>query len=55
MKVNSSAQRSVIVTGGNAGLGDQTAKRLAADGIFHVIITCRDADRGNQAAAGDSA
>src|SRR5512132_1198766 len=51
MKVNSSAQRTVIVTGGNAGLGYQTAKRLAADGNLHVIIACRDADRGNQAAA----
>ncbi len=29
MNVNSSAQRTVIVTGGNAGLGYQTAKSSA--------------------------
>lgn len=56
MRFNSflTAARSVsvqvcIVTGGNAGIGLGTASALAARGA-HVILACRSAERGKEAA-----
>src|SRR4026207_483009 len=42
--------RRVLVTGGTAGLGLETARVLAAHGA-HVIMTARDAAKGERAAA----
>jgi NAD(P)-dependent dehydrogenase (short-subunit alcohol dehydrogenase family) len=42
------AGRTVIVTGGNSGLGFQTSRELARHGA-HVILTARDADKGAEA------
>lgn len=36
-----------IVTGGNTGIGYETAKALAKMGT-HVIIACRSQERGQQ-------
>jgi NAD(P)-dependent dehydrogenase (short-subunit alcohol dehydrogenase family) len=41
--------RSAIVTGGNSGIGWQTAKALATSGC-RVLLACRDVDRGKYAA-----
>lgn len=38
-----------LITGGNKGLGHETARRLAAAG-HHVIIGSRDPERGRAAA-----
>jgi NAD(P)-dependent dehydrogenase (short-subunit alcohol dehydrogenase family) len=43
--------RTVVVTGGNSGLGLETARALAAAGA-RVVLAVRDAARGAQAAAG---
>jgi NAD(P)-dependent dehydrogenase (short-subunit alcohol dehydrogenase family) len=44
--------RTVIVTGGNAGLGYQAAKNIAlSDASYHVVLACRSASRGETAAA----
>ena len=48
--MGSSEGQTAIVTGANSGLGYQTAKQLAAHGS-HVIMACRDADRGKAALA----
>ena len=39
--------RVAVVTGGNAGIGYETAKALAAMGA-HTIIACRSRDRAEQ-------
>ncbi|MFC4732258.1 SDR family NAD(P)-dependent oxidoreductase [Salipiger abyssi] len=41
-----SLTRSIIVTGGNSGLGLQTARHFARDPATEVIIGCRSAEHG---------
>jgi NAD(P)-dependent dehydrogenase (short-subunit alcohol dehydrogenase family) len=49
--IPSQAGRTVVVTGGNSGLGLATARALAAAGA-RVVLAVRDTGRGEQAAAG---
>jgi NAD(P)-dependent dehydrogenase (short-subunit alcohol dehydrogenase family) len=49
--IPSQAGRTVVVTGGNSGLGLATARALAAAGA-RVVLAVRDPARGQQAAAG---
>lgn len=42
--------RNVVITGGNSGLGLETARALAAAGA-HVVLAVRDTDKGEAAAA----
>lgn len=46
-----SAARTVIITGGNAGLGFETARKVARDHSLSVVIACRNADMGEKAVA----
>ena len=39
----------VLITGGTAGLGCESAKRLAAAGAEHVIVTARTDEKGRKA------
>jgi NAD(P)-dependent dehydrogenase (short-subunit alcohol dehydrogenase family) len=48
--IPSQAGRTVVVTGGNSGLGLVTARELARAGA-HVVLAVRDEARGEQAAA----
>jgi len=41
--------RTAVVTGASSGIGFETARCLAAGGA-HVVLACRDRDRGRQAA-----
>jgi NAD(P)-dependent dehydrogenase (short-subunit alcohol dehydrogenase family) len=41
--------RIVVVTGANSGIGFEASRRLAAAGA-HVVLACRDLDRGRRAA-----
>jgi NAD(P)-dependent dehydrogenase (short-subunit alcohol dehydrogenase family) len=44
-------KRTVVITGGNAGLGYQCAKNIAlSDPGYHVVLACRSLARGEQAA-----
>jgi NAD(P)-dependent dehydrogenase (short-subunit alcohol dehydrogenase family) len=49
-QIQPQAGRTVIVTGGNSGIGRVTAAALAAKGA-HVVLAVRDLDRGRQAVA----
>jgi NAD(P)-dependent dehydrogenase (short-subunit alcohol dehydrogenase family) len=40
----------IIVTGGNTGLGFECASTLSKDSCVHVVIACRDIQKGEQAA-----
>ena len=42
--------KTVVVTGGNSGIGYEAALQLAGKGA-HVILACRDPERGRAAAA----
>src|SRR6187402_445523 len=42
--------RTIVITGGNSGLGFEAAKRLADAGA-HVVLACRDEEKGRDAAA----
>ena len=39
-----------IVSGANRGIGFEVARQLARDHSFHVVLGCRDMDKGSQAA-----
>ena len=41
--------KSVIITGGNSGLGFECARALVETREWYVIVACRDAERGSQA------
>lgn len=41
--------RTIIITGGNAGLGFETAKLLAADPDTEIVIACRNPELGHKA------
>jgi len=49
--IPSQSGRTVVVTGGNSGLGLETARALSAAGA-HVVLAVRDPARGEHAAAG---
>ena len=38
-----------IITGGNTGLGFECARALAETRDWHVVIACRDAEKGREA------
>lgn len=38
--------RVVIVTGSDRGIGYETARYLAAEGGYDVVLACRDQDKG---------
>ena len=41
--------RTVIITGANSGLGFETAKKIAANKDYKVILACRNLEKGNNA------
>ena len=41
--------RTIIITGANSGLGFQTAKKIAFNQKYRLILGCRDLDKGNAA------
>ena len=44
------ARRIALVTGANKGLGLETARQLARDHGYSVLLGARDADKGESAA-----
>ena len=43
--------KTVIITGGNNGLGYHCAQQLALDPELHLVLACRNADKANSAVA----
>lgn len=41
--------RTVIITGGNSGLGFETAKKIAKNKEYRVILACRNSDKAEDA------
>ena len=41
--------RTIIMTGANSGLGFETAKKIANNKDYEVILACRNIDKGNNA------
>ena len=41
--------RTVIITGANSGLGFETAKKIANNKDYELILACRNSDKGNNA------
>ncbi len=41
--------RTVIITGGNSGLGFETAKKIAADREYELILACRNPEKAAEA------
>lgn len=41
--------RTVIITGGNSGLGRKTAEKIAKNKNYAVILACRNIDKAKQA------
>ena len=41
--------RTIIITGANSGLGFETAKKIANNKDYEVILACRNIDKGNNA------
>ena len=41
--------RNVIITGGNSGLGFETAKKIAAHEGYRIVIACRNPEKAQQA------
>ena len=45
------AEKTMVITGGNAGLGYECAKAVSSsDPLWHVVLACRDVGRGESAA-----
>ena len=41
--------RTIIITGANSGLGFETARKIAKDKNYRVILACRNMEKGNSA------
>ena len=41
--------KNVIITGGNSGLGFETAKKIAQDKDYKIILACRNLEKGEDA------
>lgn len=41
--------RTIIITGANSGLGFETAKKIAKNKDYEIILACRNIDKANKA------
>ena len=41
--------KNIIITGGNSGLGFETAKKIAAKGDYKIILACRNMEKADKA------
>ena len=46
---HASAMRTVLITGGNSGIGFHAAQQLAATNMWQVVIACRSLEKGERA------